>query len=204
VSWSTTQVKYRWPLRKAISSIPVRRSPANRSTRPDASATTRVTIEPTDRQVTRSNSATTDPGACAASQAQVSSKSLVNRDRARAQGTAATTTPCTRHDSVWDLTLSQRQEPRPGTACAHPPSAPPAAGDHPCRLCPFRTSCRAGVRRHQRHQRPRPVTDHRARLGPPGCRPSWARRWRCAGTHWLRRSRVLRGGPSGGGSCGRR
>jgi hypothetical protein len=80
--------------------MPMRRSPASRSTRPDASATTRVTIEATDRHVVRSSSATTDPGACAASHAQVSSKSRVNRDLGdRAHGTAATTTPSTRQDT---------------------------------------------------------------------------------------------------------
>ena len=40
--------------------------------------------------------------------------------------------------SVWDLASVQRQEPRPGTACARPPPRRPQQPITPRRLCPFR------------------------------------------------------------------
>lgn len=58
VSWSTTTVKYRCPLRQAIPSIPIRRSPPSRSARPASSATTRPTMPDTVRQETRNKVAT--------------------------------------------------------------------------------------------------------------------------------------------------
>ena len=63
------------------------------------SATTRVTMSATLRQATRSSIATTDRVAWQTSQAAVSSNAVVNRDPGRAQGTAATTTPCSRQDT---------------------------------------------------------------------------------------------------------
>ena len=51
------------------------------------------------RQATRSSIATTVRVAWQTSQAAVSSNAVVNRDPGRAQGTAATTTPCSRHDT---------------------------------------------------------------------------------------------------------
>src|SRR4029453_3646934 len=49
------------------------------------------------RQATRSSTATTDRVAWQTSHAAVSSNAVVNRDPGRAQGTAATTTPRSRH-----------------------------------------------------------------------------------------------------------
>src|SRR5664279_1236714 len=94
VAWSTITVKYRCPLRCAISSMPILVSPSRRSLLPDRSATTLVTIAATVRQVTRSNADTTVIALCAASHAQVSSNARVCRAFARAHGTAATITPC--------------------------------------------------------------------------------------------------------------
>jgi hypothetical protein len=59
----------------------------------DRWATTRVMIAATERQVTRSSTASTLSAAWQASHATVSSNALVNRDPWRAHGTAATTTP---------------------------------------------------------------------------------------------------------------
>jgi hypothetical protein len=53
VSWSTTTVRYRCPLRIEISSTPIRLSPANRWRAWVASPVTRVQIQPTVRQATR-------------------------------------------------------------------------------------------------------------------------------------------------------
>ena len=53
----------------------------------------------TDRHATRNKIATTDSAAWQTSHAQVSSNAVVNRDPGRAQGTAATTTPCSGHDT---------------------------------------------------------------------------------------------------------
>ena len=72
-SWSTTTVQYLWP-RLMISSIPIRVSPVNRSVLACASATTRVTIDPTVRQEIRSRSRTADLLQCVTNQAAVSSK----------------------------------------------------------------------------------------------------------------------------------
>jgi len=58
VWWSTTTVRYRWPLRCEISSIPIRLSPSSRSTSRIASAATRSITPPTVRHATRINSAT--------------------------------------------------------------------------------------------------------------------------------------------------
>ena len=55
---------------------------------------TRATIQPTVRQETRINSATALWLQCTASQAACSSKLRVERVSWSAQGTAATTTPC--------------------------------------------------------------------------------------------------------------
>ncbi len=49
------------------------------------------------RQATRSSIATTDRVAWQTSHAAVSSNAVVNRAPGRAQGTAATTTPCSAH-----------------------------------------------------------------------------------------------------------
>jgi len=77
----------------------VERSPASRSILPARSATTRVMMSATLRQATRSSIATTDRVAWQTSHAAVSSNAAVNREPGRAQGTAATTTPCSRHDT---------------------------------------------------------------------------------------------------------
>ena len=53
------------------------------------------------RHATRSRTAITDSAAWQTSDAQVSSNAMVNRDPGRAQGTAATTTPCSGHDTRW-------------------------------------------------------------------------------------------------------
>ena len=53
VSWSTTTVRYRCPLRWLISSIPIRVSPASRSRPSAASAATRSQIPPTVRHAIR-------------------------------------------------------------------------------------------------------------------------------------------------------
>ena len=58
-----------------------------------------MTMSATLRQATRSSIATTDRVAWQTSHAAVSSNAVVNRDPGRAQGTAATTTPCSRHDT---------------------------------------------------------------------------------------------------------
>jgi hypothetical protein len=76
------------------SSMPIRRSPAKRSRLASASATTRVTIRPTVAQATRSSSPTACLEVWTASQAAVSSNARVCPAPWRAQGTAATTTPC--------------------------------------------------------------------------------------------------------------
>jgi len=86
-------------LRYEISSIPIRRSPASRSVAPARAATTRVTMSDTLRHATRNKIATTESVAWQTSRAVVSSKAVVNRDPGRAQGTAATTTPCSAHDT---------------------------------------------------------------------------------------------------------
>jgi hypothetical protein len=54
-------------------------------------------ISDTERHATRNKIATTDNAAWQTSHAQVSSNAAVNRDPGRAQGTAATTTPCSAH-----------------------------------------------------------------------------------------------------------
>ena len=53
LSWSTTTVRYRWPLRIEISSTPMRFSPANRSRVAVASSVTRLQIQPTVRPAIR-------------------------------------------------------------------------------------------------------------------------------------------------------
>ena len=53
LSWSTTTVRYRCPLRWLISSIPIRVSPASRSRPSAASAATRAQIPPTVRHAIR-------------------------------------------------------------------------------------------------------------------------------------------------------
>ncbi len=58
MSWSTTTVRYRCPLRIEISSTPIRFKPANRSRAWVASSVTRVQIQPTVRHATRINCAT--------------------------------------------------------------------------------------------------------------------------------------------------
>lgn len=76
------------------SSMPIRRNPAKRSGLASASATTRVTMRPTVAQATRSSSPTACLEVWTASHAVVSSKVRVCPAPWRAQGTAATTTPC--------------------------------------------------------------------------------------------------------------
>jgi hypothetical protein len=87
-------------LRWLISSIPIQRSPASRSRRPVASAATRSQIEPTVRHAIRNSSATALREHRTASHAAWSSKALVKRDPWRAQGTAQTTTPCSRQATL--------------------------------------------------------------------------------------------------------
>jgi transposase len=58
VSWSTTTVRYRCPLRIEISSTQIRWRPANRTRVAVASSVTRVQIQPTVRHATRINCAT--------------------------------------------------------------------------------------------------------------------------------------------------
>ena len=74
--------------------MPIRRSPARRSTAASTSADTRVTTAPTVRQATRISSVTAVFEHCTASQATVSSNARVCPAPCRAHGTAATTTPC--------------------------------------------------------------------------------------------------------------
>jgi len=76
------------------SSMPIRRNPAKRSGLASASATTRVTMRPTVAQATRSSSPTACLEVWTASHAAVSSNARVCPAPWRAQGTAATTTPC--------------------------------------------------------------------------------------------------------------
>lgn len=71
--------------------------PANRSTPARASSLTRVRIAPTVRQATRSAWATVDLQVRTVNQATVSSKASVCLASCLAQGTEATTTPCSRH-----------------------------------------------------------------------------------------------------------
>ena len=73
--------------------MPIRRSPSRRSRPQRRSATTRSTIDCSDRQVVRSRRAAFDQGICAHSHAACSSNAAVNRDPGRAHGTAAATTP---------------------------------------------------------------------------------------------------------------
>ena len=77
--------------------MPIRRNPASRSLASRRAARTRATMSDTLRQATRNNTATTLSAAWQTSHAQVSSNAAVNRDPGRAQGTAATTTPCSGH-----------------------------------------------------------------------------------------------------------
>lgn len=53
----------------------------------------------TDRHAMRNNTATTESVAWQTSHAVVSSNAVVNREPGRAHGTAATTTPCSGHDT---------------------------------------------------------------------------------------------------------
>lgn len=92
--WSTTRVAYRWPLRYATSSIPMRLSPARRSIPARAASTTRVTILVTLCQEIRSSLVTADADVWAASHATVSSNAVVNRAWRRAHGTLITVGPC--------------------------------------------------------------------------------------------------------------
>jgi hypothetical protein len=62
--------------------------------RPASSATTRITIADTVRQVIRARIARVESAMWQASHAAVSSKAVVNRDPCRAHATAATVTPC--------------------------------------------------------------------------------------------------------------
>ena len=77
----------------------MRLTPASMSVFPARSAITLSTTADTDRQVIRSNSHTTVAAVRAASHAHVSSNAAVKRLAGRAHGTAATTTPCSRHDT---------------------------------------------------------------------------------------------------------
>ena len=73
--------------------MPIRRSPASRSTSRPASAATRAQIAPTVRHAIRINSATAVFDVWTASHAAWSSNARVNREEWRAHGTAQTTTP---------------------------------------------------------------------------------------------------------------
>jgi hypothetical protein len=97
VSWSTTTVRYRCPLRCDISSIPTRRRPASRSISRWASQATRSRIPPTLRHAIRISSATAVFEQLTASQQTWSSNARVNRQPCLAHGTAQTTTPWRRH-----------------------------------------------------------------------------------------------------------
>src|SRR5664280_1270966 len=74
--------------------MPIRRRFANRSVVASASATTRVTIDPTVRQAIRSRSRTADFEQCVTSHAAVSSKAQVWPAPCLAHGTCAAMTPC--------------------------------------------------------------------------------------------------------------
>jgi hypothetical protein len=76
------------------SSMPIRRSWAKRSRLASASATTRVTIRPTVAQATPQQLTDRLLEVWTASQAAVSSNAWVCPAPWRAQGTPATTTPC--------------------------------------------------------------------------------------------------------------
>ena len=76
--------------------MPMRPSPSRRSMFAPVSAATRLSIRPTVRQATRSSSATAAWEVWTASHAAVSSNAQVKPAPWRAQGTAATTTPCRR------------------------------------------------------------------------------------------------------------
>src|SRR5215218_2866581 len=80
--------------------MPIRRSPAKRSRLASASATTRVMMRPTVAQATPSSSPTACLEVWTASQAAVSSKARVWPAPWRAQGTAATTTPCSEQQTL--------------------------------------------------------------------------------------------------------
>jgi hypothetical protein len=161
-SWSTTTVRYRWPFLYDTSSMPIRRSPAKRSRLASASATTRVTMRPTVAQATPSSSPTACLEVWTASQAAVSSNARVWPAPWRAQGTAATTTPCLgqqtlgapasrsapttprsnarqrRRPSPWSKP-GQRRPPRPQRRLTPLRAAPPPpAPAHPGRSRPVR------------------------------------------------------------------
>ena len=73
LSWSTTTVRYLWWRLYEISSMPIRRRPANRSILFSVSLQTRATIDPTVRQAIRINSHTAVFEQATASHATVSS-----------------------------------------------------------------------------------------------------------------------------------
>jgi hypothetical protein len=87
-------------LRCDISSIPIRRSPASRSTSRSVSAQTRSQIPPTVRHAIRISAATADFEQLTASHATSSSNALVKREPWRAHGTAQTTTPWRRQRTL--------------------------------------------------------------------------------------------------------
>jgi hypothetical protein len=98
--------------------MPIRRSPANRSTLPAASAITRSTMPITARQVTCSSVATVDAALRAASHATVSSNAVMNREPCLAHGTAITVGPCsqfTRGTSASNITRTVYYS--PGLRC---------------------------------------------------------------------------------------
>jgi hypothetical protein len=109
--------------------MPIRRSPASRSLAGLRAARTRATMSDTLRQATRNNPATTLSAAWQTSHAQVSSHAVANRDPGRAQGTAATTAPCsgqlTRRVVACRNTRCRAQIQHPATAaawhCCHSP-----------------------------------------------------------------------------------
>jgi hypothetical protein len=126
------------PLRKATSSIPMRRSPCSGSVPARPSATSRAAIPVTARQETRSNSDTVDAAVRAASHPQVSSNAAVNRDACRAHGACTTVGPCsrqfTRGAAAW---ISTRMVPK--SRCRHR-RIPPPRSYHGARRphCPHR------------------------------------------------------------------
>jgi hypothetical protein len=77
VSWVTTAVRYRWPRLYETSSMPIRRSPASRSTLASASAATLPMIAPTVRHPMRISCPTAVLEVCTASHATWSSKAKV-------------------------------------------------------------------------------------------------------------------------------
>jgi hypothetical protein len=94
-SWSVTMIRYlSWPLPQDFSSIPIRASPASRSSPSAASAATRAVMPASASQVIRSSAAARVHGMCAAFHAANSSNGLLNRSSCRAHGTAAVTLPC--------------------------------------------------------------------------------------------------------------